>query len=238
MLNFNNLNEFGNTNAAKYLLECVSFFSKGKSLGWQCQSMKNCVCVCVGLRAKASHRLGVPCLWCWPGQFIPRCLPRVTSEGSGEPFRQPEGVWPGGHVVFWVRLSSPWLTLLLSDPLVVCLPHLPFFRPSTHYPENYVSKEERKAVLCSVDCKLCVCSCGCLFSSHALCTTMHPLDAAVVKEARNMFCPVSSYHLLYMSGSTSLRLHTQNKLEQKNSGLSSCNNLFFKRERACYNTCT
>lgn len=97
-----------------------------------------------------------------PLKPIPRCMSK-----KGQVNRQPEGVWPSSHVVFRTRTSPTRLTLPLTFPLSASL-------PPTYYPENYVSKKEWKAALCSIDCKLrmcvlmgvylslCVCACACV----------------------------------------------------------------------------
>lgn len=117
----------------------------------------------VGLKARVSHRLGVLCIWCWPPQYIARCIHRrrgrwIVETARGSLTRQSRCV-QGTSLLSLVDPSPPSrLSLCLSPSLSL---------PPTYYPENYVSKKEWKAVLCSVDCKLCVCVplcfSGCLF---------------------------------------------------------------------------
>lgn len=159
--------------------------------------------------ARPSHSLGELCIWGWPPQYVPRCIPGYTWEGAGEQLRQPEGVWPGSHVAFRAHLSSPWLTP--PDILFVCL-RLP--------PSNLLSRELREQegmksgiVLCWLQA-VCVCVCVTVFqwlsflysSAIQLCRHRGLGMSCWSQEHRTCFNQRHTYHL---SHHRSLSTHTE-----------------------------
>lgn len=94
-----------------------------------------------GLKERLIRLLGVLRIWTRP--YSRFHIPRYTEEGARAPWRQPEGVWLGSHIPFLTHLSFPrWPPLRLSLCASLSL-------PPTYYPENYVSRQEWKAALCS-----------------------------------------------------------------------------------------
>lgn len=106
----------------------------------------------VHLKVQVSH-----CLGSSVSDADPQSIPRYNREGAGEHLRQPEGVWPGSRVVFRAHFSSPWLTSSLTFSLSVSISlSLP---PSHLLSRELCEQGGWKAVLCSIECKLCLCVC-------------------------------------------------------------------------------
>jgi len=125
--------------------------------------------------AEVRHHLRVLCIWGWPPQYVPWLYPQVhwrgdmwTDETAKADLTQ--------HLICVQGTSLPlsgWPLLWLSF-VFLCLTvslYLPPSLPPSFYPENYISKEEWKDILCSGECKLCVCvSAEVIFSTLPPCS--------------------------------------------------------------------
>lgn len=110
----------------------------------------------VGLKARVSHRLGVLCIWCWPPQYIARCIHRRRGRWIVETAR--------GSLTRQSRCVQGTSLLSLVDPplpdfLFVCLRLSPSLPPIIQR-ITWARRNEKR--YCALLTASYVCACLCV----------------------------------------------------------------------------